>query len=228
MTALPKANPQKITINGKSGEFLAFYYPGQNTDWDNYYGTPYFGNFWISTFTVKLKDPQSGTFHTAEAAYQASKWWDDAARLKAFENAKDGDEAFRLKRKFEESDKLHHDHPHGYGGYSTGEEAMKQILIAKFSDTHLKTALGATGNSYLLEHGAKLSHQDMVWSDGNDGTGTNHLGIVLMEVRDHYFPGQGNPFDGENPATVVMSCTTALRAEMKKLGLSADSKHATK
>ncbi|MGB3468104.1 MAG: NADAR family protein [Cyclobacteriaceae bacterium] len=224
MTALSTPKPQTVTVSGTTGEFLAFYYPGNNTDWDNHYGVPYFGNFWISPFTVQLKGPLKATFHTAEAAYQASKWWDDPAKVKSFENAKTGKDAFDLKKKYDAG----HGHPSSYGGYKTGEEAMKQILIAKFSDASLKKALGATGDAYLLEHGAQRKNQDMVWSDGNDGTGTNHLGLSLMEVRDHYFSGKGNPFATEDPAKVVMECTTALRAEMKKLGLSADSRKATR
>ena len=227
MSSLSKANPHLVEINGKSYEYLGFYYPGQNTDWDNVFGVPDFGNFWVEPFEVQLKTTRKATFQTAEAAYQASKWWNDGIMVKSFESAADGDAAFRIKRK-NQNDRISFDG--AYGGFRTGEDAMFEILKQKFSKDHLELhhALKATGNAYLLEHSAVLSHPDFTWSDGNDGTGTNHLGICLMKVRKFYFPGQGNPLAAEAAPTVIMACTKALRAEMTKLGLSADLKHTTK
>jgi predicted NAD-dependent protein-ADP-ribosyltransferase YbiA (DUF1768 family) len=222
--ALSTANPLHVVINGKTYPYLAFYYPGNNTDWDNVCGVPYFGNFWVEPFEVQLKGLVKATFHTAEAAYQASKWWGDSVIRNTFENKQTGKEAFTYK------DSLKFTPLNGqYGGYSSGEDAMFEILKCKFSDDHpaLKAALGATGNAYLVEHGAVLHHQDMVWSDGNNGKGTNHLGICLMKVRDFYFPGQGNPLASEDSSAVIMACNTALRAEMLQRGLSADAKDAT-
>jgi predicted NAD-dependent protein-ADP-ribosyltransferase YbiA (DUF1768 family) len=222
---LSTPNPLDVVINGTTYKYLAFYYPGNNTDWDNVYGVPYFGNFWVEPFEVQLMGTVKASFYTAEAAYQASKWWNDSTIRNTFEQFKTGNEAFDYKRKH-----LKNTSPDGqYGGYTTGEEAMFEILKRKFSDDHpsLKAALGATGNAYLLEHGAKLTHQDMIWSDGNDGTGTNHLGICLMKVREFYFSGQGNPLAHEDSAQVILACTEALRAEMHKRGLSADLKDAT-
>jgi predicted NAD-dependent protein-ADP-ribosyltransferase YbiA (DUF1768 family) len=224
---LSKANPLHVVINGKTYDYLAFYFPGHNTDWDNVCSVPYFGNFWVEPFEVQLMGTVKASFYTAEAAYQASKWWDDSVIRNTFESKKTGGDAFDYSR----NDLQNTPHKGEYGGYHTGEEAMFEILKSKFSDDHpdLKAALGATGNAYLLEHGAKLKHhQDMVWSDGNNGTGTNHLGICLMKVRDFYFPGQGNPLASEDSAVVILACEQALRAEMHQRGLSADDKDATK
>lgn len=224
--ALSKANPHSVIINGQSYDYLAFYYPGNNTDWDNVYGVPYFGNFWVEPFEVQLMDKIITSFYCAEAAYQASKWWNNKSIVSRFQNAKLGSDAFDLKNQ----DFKNTPFDGQYGGYATGEDAMFEILKSKFSDDHpdLKAALGATGNAYLLEHGAKLNHQDKVWSDGNTGSGTNHLGLCLMKVREYYFPGQGNPLEHEDSQLVINACTTALRAEMKKLGLSADDRFPTK
>ena len=223
---LSKASPHNVEINGKTYQYLAFYYPGHNTDWDNVYGVPYFGNFWIESFDVQLKTSLKANFHTAEAAYQASKWWNDSSIVKAFEQERDGNGAFSLKKRYTKSGIAFNGN---YGGYPTGEDAMFEILKHKFSKNQLElhNALGATGNTYLLEHSAKLNHPDWTWSDGNDGTGTNHLGECLMRVRDFYFPGQGNPLTAESSATVIMACTQALRTEMTKLGLSAHSRYPT-
>lgn len=222
---LSKANPKTVIINGKSYDYLAFYYPGNNTDWDHVYGVPYFGNFWVEPFDVQLMDKVSTRFYCAEAAYQASKWWNNKAIVSRFQQAQDGSAAFNLKN---------HDFKNTpfdgqYGGYASGEDAMFEILKCKFSDDHpeLKAALGATKQTYLLEHGAKLTHQDMIWSDGNDGTGTNHLGLSLMKVREFYFPDCGNPLEHEDSQMVIRQCTAAVRTEMKKLNLSADNKWPT-
>lgn len=219
---LSKPNPLQVNINGKMFDYLGFYYPGNNTDWDNVFGVPYLGNFWVEPFEVQLKGPTKGRFYTAEAAYQASKWWNDDKIIKRFESTTTGNDAFNLK-KYDFKDIPFNGQ---YGGYATGEEAMFEILKSKFSDVNseLNLALGATGNAYLLEHGALLHSQDMIWSDGNNGKGTNHLGLCLMNVREYYFPGQGNPLKTEGSTDVILSCTNSLRKEMKQRGLSADNK----
>ena len=224
---LSQPQPQKVTVNNKVYDYLAFYFPGNNTDWDNVFGVPYFGNFWQNQFDVQLNGPKTGQFHTAEAAYQASKWWNNDTVRKDFESKATGAEAFSLKRYYQDSKHLPHDG--AYGGYSSGEDAMYRILLQKFDPKHteLHAALKATGDAYLLEHGAVLKHQDMVWSDGNNGEGTNHLGESLMAVRGHYFPGQDNPIPTHESQDGIRACTAALRVEMKRLGLSADDRYAT-
>lgn len=217
--------PQQFTFGGKTLDYLGFYYPGNNTDWDNVYGVPCFGNFWVHPFNVQLNGVQA-TFHTAEAAYQASKWWADKGIRQAFETCKTGPDAFGLRNELERSKTSFKG---AFGGYASGEDAMFEILKCKFSDPELQSLLGKTGHAYLLEHAAvRTNHQDFVWSDGNSGKGTNHLGLALMKVRNFYFSGQGNPLDTQSDAAVVLACTTALRAEMTKRGLSADSATATR
>ena len=136
---LSKANPLDVVIKGTTYQYLAFYYPGNNTDWDNVCGVPYFGNFWVEPFEVQLMGSVKAKFYTAEAAYQASKWWNDPVIRNSFEHKQTGYEAFSYKKS------LHHTPFNGeYGGYHTGEDAMLEILKCKFSDQHpdLKAALG--------------------------------------------------------------------------------------
>lgn len=57
---------------------------------------------------------------------------------------------------------------------------MHDLLVEKFQDPRLKTKLLATGDAYL-EEGNK--HGDRFWGTV-DGKGENHLGKLLMEVRD--------------------------------------------
>ncbi len=59
-------------------------------------------------------------------------------------------------------------------------DVMKKALFAKFtSHLFLKKMLLETGKRELVER----SPHDSFWGDGGDGTGQNHLGKLLMEVR---------------------------------------------
>lgn len=58
---------------------------------------------------------------------------------------------------------------------------MKRALVAKFTqDDWLCKLLKGTGEAQLIENSSK----DCYWSIGRDGTGTNRLGQLLMNVRD--------------------------------------------
>lgn len=58
---------------------------------------------------------------------------------------------------------------------------MKECLIAKFlQHKDLRDQLIATGEEELIED----SPIDWYWGCGSDGTGTNMLGKLLMEVRE--------------------------------------------
>lgn len=58
---------------------------------------------------------------------------------------------------------------------------MREILFAKFTqDLHCKMVLLSTVGEYLEE----ASPHDSYWGIGKTGTGTNHLGLLLVEVRE--------------------------------------------
>ena len=58
---------------------------------------------------------------------------------------------------------------------------MKKALLNKFlQNESFKSKLLETGEKKLVEH----TFNDSYWGDGGDGTGENHLGRLLMEVRD--------------------------------------------
>lgn len=60
-------------------------------------------------------------------------------------------------------------------------EIMKEAVRAKFTQhSDLRDILLATNNRKLVEH----THRDSCWGDGGDGSGTNWLGKVLMEIRE--------------------------------------------
>lgn len=63
-------------------------------------------------------------------------------------------------------------------------DIMWECLQAKFNQNfYLMDLLKATGEAYLLEHNDR-SGKDNVWSDNHDGSGSNWLGQMLMDIRD--------------------------------------------
>ncbi len=59
-------------------------------------------------------------------------------------------------------------------------DVMRQALNAKFTQHQdLRQKLIATGSAKLIEH----TPNDSYWGDGGDGSGSNMLGRLLMEIR---------------------------------------------
>jgi predicted NAD-dependent protein-ADP-ribosyltransferase YbiA (DUF1768 family) len=145
--------------------------------WDDVYAAPFLGNFWLCRVSLEI-DGTCGTFHTAEAAFQATKWWHDATARQMFENAPDGDAAFHVKRQLQREGNAP---DYGYAGLGR-DGAMRHVLAGKFAAKDLVDGLLATGGAYLLEHNEKTGRDDY-WSDNNDGTGRNMLGLMLMDLR---------------------------------------------
>lgn len=108
-------------------------------------------------------------YNTVEAAYQAAKTEDLSARRRIREAEKPGDckrlgQRVKLRENWEQ-DKL---------------KVMEELVRQKFKDADLREKLLATGDSYLEE----TNH----WGDTFWGVckahGTNHLGKILMKVRE--------------------------------------------
>lgn len=177
MTHLPAPKPGKVTIDGRTYELAAFYYPGYNELWDEAYQTPFLSNFYPCVLIVTI-DGISGTFQTSEAAYQATKWWRDGSIRQRFERAKTGQEAFDLKVALSTGG-----WDRSYGGLGRNR-AMRIVVTAKFDLPAFKAGLLATGDAYLLEHNP-VKGRDTYWSDDHDGSGHNTLGKMLMGVRQH-------------------------------------------
>jgi hypothetical protein len=55
-------------------------------------------------------------------------------------------------------------------------------LCIKFTDVRMKQKLLNTGNAFLVEHNPHIN-RDIVWSNNNNGTGSNLLGLLLMIIR---------------------------------------------
>jgi ribA/ribD-fused uncharacterized protein len=60
------------------------------------------------------------------------------------------------------------------------QNIMREVLRAKFTQhPGLRSLLLSTGDAQLVEH----TNRDSYWGDGGDGSGRNHLGQLLMEIR---------------------------------------------
>jgi len=112
------------------------------------------------------------TWKTSEHYFQARKFQDSNLVLKVMdapspmEAAKIGRDRNNTIRDDWESIKL---------------DVMREVVHAKFTQhASLKKLLLSTGNEDIVE----ASPYDSFWGEGSDGSGTNHLGKVLMEVRE--------------------------------------------
>eukprot|EP00421_Protoceratium_reticulatum_P049203 CAMPEP_0168452482 /NCGR_PEP_ID=MMETSP0228-20121227/49182_1 /TAXON_ID=133427 /ORGANISM="Protoceratium reticulatum, Strain CCCM 535 (=CCMP 1889)" /LENGTH=300 /DNA_ID=CAMNT_0008467147 /DNA_START=79 /DNA_END=978 /DNA_ORIENTATION=+ len=165
-TPLYFADPRPTSQSDNVG-LLAFYYPDADTKWD-------VGD----SGTISLAAPRDPNavhhFRNAEAAFQALKFWEHAAD---FEHV-DGSRAFKLK-----GDR-HGQEDWSYAGFGSNWKAMSAVLQAKFAPgSVLAHQLIGTGNAFLLEHNPVVG-RDRRWSDNNDGSGRNWLGLQLMLLRD--------------------------------------------
>lgn len=169
--------PKSVVIHNQPYTLVAFYYPGYDTPWDKVYCAQFLTNFYLCSIDLSI-DGITGHFHCAEAAFQATKWWHNPADRQAFENAQTGKDAFITKKGLPDPDPTYA----GLGQLG----AMKAVLEQKFSDPDLQKGLLQTGDAYLLEH-REYQHGphsgDTFWSDASDGSGGNHLGRTLMELR---------------------------------------------
>ena len=159
---------------------LGFYYPGELMKVDEMDRCWVLGNFMECRYGIEIGCLNSGAmkrFKNAEAAFQALKFWGHADEFTGLTGA----QAFTLKRNLEQ---LRVQPDFTYGGWGSNWNAMLQVLRAKFTQNpDLAAHLLATGDAILLEHNS-VTGRDRVWSNNNDGEGTNWLGAALMLIRD--------------------------------------------
>ncbi len=126
----------------------------------------------LSNFHPAAVTHQGLTFQNAEAAYQAAKFNDQAFRAR-FTNL--GPAAARS------LGRAHH--PSFRTDWSDARLGiMEEVLRSKFTDPELRRRLVATGSTQLVEFN---SWRDQFFGVYN-GRGQNHLGRLLMELRDEF------------------------------------------
>jgi len=124
----------------------------------------------LSNFQLATVELDGLEYASTEHAYQAAKTLDAAERRRIREVQKPAD-AKRLGKRV----KMRTDWEQVKIG------VMKDLVLQKFSKhKELKEKLLATGDAYLEETN---SWGDRVWGVSG-GVGQNHLGKILMEVRD--------------------------------------------
>jgi predicted NAD-dependent protein-ADP-ribosyltransferase YbiA (DUF1768 family) len=143
-----------------SDGYVYFYHPGHNAVRDDAtYGA--LGNFFQHRFQYK-----GIWFNCAEAAFQSEKA--RPADRHQFSTA-NGKEAFRMSR--------------GLPHLKNNVQTMYDVLWAKFEDPQMRTILAKSGKAVLVEANTTKG-RDKIWSNDNDGTGCNILGLLLMHIRD--------------------------------------------
>ncbi len=126
----------------------------------------------LSNFSPSVVMLDDVSYPTVENAFQAAKTLDPMLRI-PFENYTPG-KAKREGRKL----KLQ---PHWE---EVKYDYMYRLLLVKFKDSQLQTALLNTGNRKLVEGNY---WGDMYWGVcDKTGIGENHLGKALMSIRDFY------------------------------------------
>ena len=171
----PRAAPGWPQFSG----LVAFYFPGHLEPWDSHCGASFLGNFYPSAVHLG-----GHTFQTAEAAFQALKFW---GHVREFEKCATGNDAFLLKDELEKVGQA----DHKYHGLGNNWNAMLAVLHEKFKPgTSRATALLQTGTAFLLEHNSVVG-RDEYWSDDGMGTGRNWLGLQLMILREELSGARG-------------------------------------
>lgn len=174
----------------KTVKLIGFYYPDRKEKVDKACNFPEGGNFYPNFQYAANAAGDQATFHNAEAAFQALKWWDDKkvsgkasahSTRSAFSRATSGAKAFGVKKAHKGTEDF------SFAGHGNNWAGMKHVLAFKFSTRNpkgaMQQALINTGDAFLQEHNA-VRGRDTVWSDNVDGDGTNWLGVQLMLQRD--------------------------------------------
>lgn len=168
----------QISARAKKDGFISFYLDSIDPL------TGFLGNFHICQNPI---DFGGRKYSNSEAIFQSQKYTDQPLIFAQFNQATDGEQAFSIannpsnkmttKRKTEWVSTTPH---------VNSIDITMNILRAKFGQNpSLQAKLLATGNAYLVEHNPKKG-RDNFWSDDNDGTGLNMLGVCLMRLRKEY------------------------------------------
>lgn len=128
------------------------------------YNYAFLSNFWPVEITLDGK-----TYPSVEHAYQAAKTTDQTERDDIRRVTKAG-----VAKKLGKAVTLRH------GWDDIKLETMRALVWQKFENPYLREKLLATGDQPLIEGN---TWGDTFWGVC-DGVGENHLGLILMNIRD--------------------------------------------
>ena len=157
---------------------IAFYFPGRESPVDKLCRASFLGNFYEEAFFMVIQGRRV-LFYNAEAAYQSLKYIVDCRK---FSDCQTGLEAFKHKQYLDDQGPGVRDPT--FHGFGSTWNAMWYVLKAKFKHPRMVELLCQTGDAFLLEHCDRRG-RDYIWSDNNDGEGTNWLGLLLMYLRNY-------------------------------------------
>jgi len=132
----------------------------------------------LSNFYLHKVDFEGVTYPSSEHAYQAAKTLDKSLRLGIANlptpgKAKKAGKNLELREDWED----------------VKVDIMREILVTKFQDPELQTKLLDTGYHELIEGN---TWGDRFWGVC-EGTGQNHLGKLLMSIRQNIMQVVGTP-----------------------------------
>lgn len=165
---------------------IAFSFPGKEEICDKICQSAFLGNYWdLGPNGLQIQAPNNPgdfrSFRNAEAALVALRYWDRADELAEIS----GEQAAQLR------DETTGHEDFSYCGYGSNWNAMFAVLRQKFKPgSELAELLSGTGEAFLLNR-VYAKGTDMVWSDNNDGSGLNWLGMQLMLIRDEVRKTEG-------------------------------------
>lgn len=131
----------------------------------------------LSNFFKSFVQFDGQIFNSSEAAYIHSKTkiFDDTKRNSQVSNSTDP-------QKMKKAARGHRAKDSDEDGQAKLLDAMKKVVQHKFEQNdHLRKQLLHTGDRELVE-----DTKDSFWGCGEDGTGANHLGKILMSVREGF------------------------------------------
>lgn len=173
-------NDSEITVPSKTNTQVIDSFRGENE---------YLSNFYTQQFQAPIEflndngeiETVVDTFMDVEHAFQASKTLDRDVQ-KVIRDAGSARKAKKLGRKA----KLREDWE------EIKVDVMRKFVFAKFTQhPDLKMRLLFTKDAFLVEGN---NYKDVFWGVTQDGVGKNHLGKILMQVR-QYFVDEGTTFE---------------------------------
>jgi hypothetical protein len=138
LTAFCMPDPRRLDV---PVSVVAFYYPDRMTSWDLQRAAGFLGNFWcMGKDAINL---DGNYFTNAEAAFQATKFWN---KVDLFRDL-NGNKAFQLKCSLQEQEDM------TYNGRGSNWKAMLDVLAAKYQpNSACAEGLLDIGDAFLLEH----------------------------------------------------------------------------
>mmetsp|Transcript_2465 Transcript_2465/g.5765 ORF Transcript_2465/g.5765 Transcript_2465/m.5765 type:complete len:508 (-) Transcript_2465:48-1571(-) len=152
---------------------VGFHFPGREEAWDKLCGASSLSNCYdLGLSELQIEAPcEPGAlrpFRTAEAAFQALKFWSIAGEFSSLSG----------ESVLQKCQELSGQEDFTYAGFGSSWKGMLAVLTAKFkASSSWACMLCRTNDAFLLEHSSLVR-------DPGNSEGNNHVGLQLMLIRD--------------------------------------------